>query len=218
MKLGLTANQTTGLSLLVLLLGCACLAVGSYPAVIAGTVFVNLWLVLDFVDGNIARYERSSSHYGEFIDAMGAFTAHTAFFAAGAGFYIARDSLIYAKFSFTADYAFLVFLAGSIASLTAIWIRLLYQKFKNTFPDSDIEKHDALIDGEATSSFRTILRIGHNLINLSGLLLPVFFLAALFRVLDVFLFAVAAANSLILVITTIRLLKRGARADCAMSG
>jgi phosphatidylglycerophosphate synthase len=207
MNIGLTANQTTWISLIVLLVGCFLLAVGNYLTALAGAALLNIWLVLDFVDGNIARYEKTCSRYGEFIDAMGAYLAHLSFFAAGVGFYVSRNSLLLSSFEWPVEeYSAVILILGSIASLAAIWIRLIFQKFKNTFPDLNFEKSEILSVRSTASISAVLLNLGHNLVNLSGLLLPVFFLAAAFRLLDVFLIFVAIANTSVVAITLFRVL------------
>ena len=214
MNIGLTANQTTFVSLMVLLAGCILLAVGNYLAVLAGAALLNLWLVLDFVDGNIARYEKSCSRYGELIDAMGAYLAHLSLFAAGIGFYVSRDSLVLSSFDLPAEsYSGLILILGAVGSLAAIWIRLIYQKFKNTFPVVEFEKHDVLAVRDTRSISSALLSVGHNLFNLSGFLLPMFFLAVAFRLLDVFLITVAIANILIVVVSLFRVLERAKTLD-----
>ncbi len=208
MNIGLTANQTTWISLIILAMGCLFLAVGNYLTALAGAALLNVWLVLDFVDGNIARYEKACSRYGEFIDALGAFLAHLSFFAAGVGYYMSQNSLLIASIEWPSErYAAVILILGSIASLSAIWIRLVYHKFKNTFPTSDFEKHDVVSVRDTSSVPAALLHVGHNFVNLSGLLLPVFLFAAAFRCLDVMLIFVAIANTSILVITLFRVLK-----------
>ena len=192
MNIGLTANQITWISLIVLLVGCFLLAVGDYMTALAGTALLNIWLILDFVDGNIARYEKSCSRFGELIDALGAYVAHLSFFAAGVGFYVSRDSLLLSRFELPAEgYSAVILILGAIASLAAIWIRLIYQKFKNTFPTLNYEKSDVLAVRHTESISAVLMNLGHNLFNLSGFLLPVFFLAVPLRLLDVFLVLVA---------------------------
>ncbi len=214
MNIGLTANQTTWISLMVLVVGCLLLAVGNYLSALAGAALLNVWLLLDFVDGNIARYERGCSRYGEFIDALGAFLAHLSFFAAGVGFYVSRNSLLLSSFEWPVErYSAVILIMGSIASLAAIWIRLIFQKFKNTFPASNFEKRDVLSVRDTTSISAVLMHLGHNLVNLSGLLLPAFFLAAAFRLLDVFLILLAIANTLIVAITLLRVLRLARELD-----
>jgi phosphatidylglycerophosphate synthase len=214
MNIGLTANQTTWISIIVLLVGFFLLAVGNYLTALAGAALLFVWLVLDSVDGNIARYEKTCSRYGEFLDALGAYVAQLSFFAAGVGFYFSRNSLLLSSFEWPAEgYSAVILILGSIASLAAIWIRLIYQKFKNTFPVAGSEGRDVLSVRGTASISEVLLNLGHNLVNLSGLLLPVFFLAAAFRLLDVFLIFVAIANMSIVAITLLRVLRRAKELD-----
>lgn len=67
---GIGANVVTGLGLLLLLGGLSLVALASesYSWLIGGAILINAWYVLDFVDGNIARYTDSSSVVGAFLD------------------------------------------------------------------------------------------------------------------------------------------------------
>ena len=211
MNHGFTANQTTWISIVALLFGGVLLSIGNYFAAVAGAALLNVWLVLDFVDGNIARYERSSSRYGELLDALGAFLAHMVFFAAGIGFYFSGNEQLDSNFAW-GNYPAVILILGAVASLAAIWIRLVYHKFRNTFPESDFEKHEVVKVQETSSVSAVILYTGHNLVNLSGLLLPLLLASALLNMIDIFIVLLAVANMSILVISLIRIL--GMAAEC----
>ena len=213
MNHGFTANQTTWISIVALLLGCLLLAVGNYSATIAGALLLNVWVILDFVDGNIARYEQASSRYGELIDTLGAFLAHLAYFAAGIGFYFSsQGSHVSGIFSGS---PVVVLILGGVASLSAIWIRLVYQKFRNTFPESHVEKHEVIEVQDTGSFYSIVLHLGHNLVNLSGLLLPLLLAAAVLDGIDVFILLLALANSAILVITLARIVRLAKKQDAS---
>ena len=208
LNMGLTANQTTWISILFLLAGCIFLAVGSYPAMVLGAILVNCWIVLDFVDGNIARYRQNPSRYGEFIDALGASICHLAYFAAGVGFFLSGESREYfGAYSTPDNYPSVILAAGAIASLSAVWIRMVYQKFKNTFPDLAFEKHDVVNVKAERSMLSRLFTLGHNLVNVSGMLLPLLLVAAIWRWLDLLLIFLAAANTMILVVVLARVLR-----------
>ena len=216
MNLGLTANQTTWISIVVLILGCLLLTVGSYFAAVAGAALLNVWVILDFVDGNIARYEQTSSRYGELLDALGAFVAHIAFFAAGIGFYFSGSSRFVSGSTWMWEsYPAVILILGAIASLAAIWARLVYHKFRNTFSGSDFEKHEVVKVQETSSRSAIILHIGHNLVNLSGFLLPLLLAAALLNMIDIFIVILAASNMSILTISLIRILRMARECESA---
>lgn len=66
---GFTANQVTMLGAIILLVGLAAIGVaGSYTAVILGAILVNVWFILDYVDGVVARHRSTESVFGEFLD------------------------------------------------------------------------------------------------------------------------------------------------------
>ncbi len=69
LRLGLTPNQVTLLSVVVGLAAAAAFAVGSRPALVAGAVLLQLSLVVDCVDGDVARYRRMFSPVGAWLDA-----------------------------------------------------------------------------------------------------------------------------------------------------
>ena len=98
--------------------------------------------------------------------------------------------------------------AGAWASLSALWIRLVYQKWSNTFPNAG-GRHD-LMPGEgggAHSLFARAARIGNNLLNISGLLLPLLLLAVLLHALDLFVVVAALGNTGILVLALRKILR-----------
>lgn len=212
LRMGISANQATWISIFFLCVGLVMLAAGSYWSVLVGALLVNAWLVLDFIDGNIARYQRNPSAYGEFIDALGASIAYFLFFAAGIGGYRNPDLLFVSRYPLepiVLDPAVFLLL-GAWASLTAIWIRLVYQKFRNTFPEQDFQRYEVLETPARASRLKVVLQVGNNVIDLSGLLLPILLLAAALRAMDIFLLIMAAANTLVLAISLARIVRTAA--------
>ncbi len=69
LRWGLTPNQISLVSLGVGLLGAACFAIGSWPALLAGALLMQASLIIDCVDGEVARFTRSFSQLGAWIDA-----------------------------------------------------------------------------------------------------------------------------------------------------
>ena len=84
--LDFSANNVSFLSLLVGLTGCIFFALGSYLSSILGGVCLWLWMILDYVDGNIARYNNNESKTGHYLDAQNEFLVlHIYFVAIGYG-------------------------------------------------------------------------------------------------------------------------------------
>ena len=70
LKLGISANQTTYIGLIIGVIGCVFLGFGSHWAPIVGAVLINIGYLFDVVDGNVARYTNSCTKYGQYIDGM----------------------------------------------------------------------------------------------------------------------------------------------------
>ena len=80
LRLSITANQATWISLVAGLMGAVCFMSGNTDAFVAGALLFNLFLVLDGVDGNIARVTGSSSSAGKFYDIATGLVVETSFF------------------------------------------------------------------------------------------------------------------------------------------
>jgi phosphatidylglycerophosphate synthase len=210
LRLGISANEATWIAMATLLLGCLLLAAGSYGCSIAGALLVNAWLVLDCCDGNMARFLRSASAYGAFLDALGGYMAYALlFFALGVGAFFHPENLLLSRASDVTPevWGSAVLLLGAWSSLASVWARLVFQKFRNSFGDTELKRHDFT---DARLAGARILTIGNNLLNVSGILPVVVFLAVACRAIDLLLLVACAGNTAILLLVARRLLRRAA--------
>ena len=69
LRLGLTPNQVTLASLAIAAVAAACFAAGTRSWLVAGAVLLQVSLVVDCVDGELARYTRQQSALGAWLDA-----------------------------------------------------------------------------------------------------------------------------------------------------
>ena len=67
---GWTANMVSVLSWIVIAFAAVCLSINSFGWMLAGVILTNFWLVLDCVDGNIARVKKVKTFMGDFFDAV----------------------------------------------------------------------------------------------------------------------------------------------------
>jgi len=72
-NLGFSPNGVSVFSIFISLAACALFMTPAKWAVIAAVVLINFWLVLDCVDGNIARCRKQKTVYGEFVDDIGGY-------------------------------------------------------------------------------------------------------------------------------------------------
>jgi phosphatidylglycerophosphate synthase len=70
LRLGLRPDAVTVLSLVLGISAAAVFAVGSGPALVAGGVLLQVSLIVDCVDGEVARYSRQFSAFGAWLDAL----------------------------------------------------------------------------------------------------------------------------------------------------
>lgn len=65
---GIHPNHITALGMLVAILAGACFSIGSYRSLVAGGILIQLVFTLDCADGQLARYRRLTSPFGEVFD------------------------------------------------------------------------------------------------------------------------------------------------------
>lgn len=106
----ITANQVTVFSLAASFVGITFLAVPGPLAFLIGALFLQFWYYLDHVDGQIARYRKTVSLTGRFLDFMTHHIVHTAlFFAMGFYGYAITGRIIFVVLGFFASLSILVF-------------------------------------------------------------------------------------------------------------
>ncbi len=66
----ITANQVTGLMIASGLLGALVLSLPGWPAALGATLLLQLWLLFDCVDGEVARWRQSRSSRGVYLDGL----------------------------------------------------------------------------------------------------------------------------------------------------
>lgn len=108
-----TANQVTLFSLLLGLAGTVLFAFPSNHFFLTGCVFLQLWYLLDHVDGQIARYRKSASLTGRFFDFLMHHLIHAPVFFS-LGFYAFRVT----------GFIFLI-VWGFITSLSVILLNMM---------------------------------------------------------------------------------------------
>lgn len=86
----ISANQITGLMILVGLAGAAVLALPGLVGAALSVVLIELYLLLDCVDGEVARWRSTTSIMGKYLDRVGHYVVEAALLAAY-GYHVAQD-------------------------------------------------------------------------------------------------------------------------------
>lgn len=198
-NLGFSAWGASIFSVIVALIGSILLSINNNISMIWGVVCIQLWLIMDCVDGNIARCKNSSSDMGEFVDALsGYFISAFVYLAIGIAAY--NTSTIVPE-----KYLVFLIISGAIASIANILARLIHQKYiftimilekkhgeKYTLPEEQVENKRGL------QYLRS--RIDKEL-GLSGLFMPFLIVSAIFNCFDIMIafYTVFSVGSLVIV-------------------
>ena len=127
-NLGVTANAVSYASAIVALASSIMFIINNYTCHIIGAVLVNLWLLMDCIDGNIARTVKKQP-FGEFADAIsGYILLGLVYTSIGYAAYCDGGVLI-------APGTGWIILIGALASGLNSLMRLNYQKYKNVEKD-----------------------------------------------------------------------------------
>mgnify|MGYP000100025354 FL=1 len=180
-----TANFISILSGIVSVIGCVLLAVSSKTAMISGVVLINFWIVLDCVDGNIARVTHKSTRMGEFFDAAyGFIICAFDFLAIGIAAYNWSSVLFGEK-------AIANIIIGALACSFNILPRLVYQKYTvMTMALSEgggkVEiENDSFYDPSKRKGLTYLRLVIDRQIGTSGLFMPFLIVCAIFKCFDI---------------------------------
>lgn len=166
-RLGLSAFSVSVISLMLPL--SAMIFWFNSQALIA-ILLLNMWLLLDCVDGNIARV-MGGTKMGDFVDATSGYMM-VGFSYFGIGVYLDINSVSW--FGLSSPWFIIIGASTSILNLLA---RVYYQKYVNVLNKSESSEKTEIVNSNSL-----IKTIDHN-INIGGFFTPVLLIAHLFGLL-----------------------------------
>lgn len=181
-NIGFSAWAVSVLSVAVAVTGCVFLCLDNFVFRLVGVILIEFWLVLDCVDGNIARVKKTSSEMGEFIDALsGYFITSFVYFAIGVAAY--RTTFV----PLFEEHRTFFILFGSVSSICGILSRLIHQKYtysllvlKNNNSNIDLPQDEV----ENKKSLQYLRSRMDKEIGISGLFMPLLIVSAIFNLYD----------------------------------
>lgn len=182
---GWTANGVSLLSWVIIFIASFCLCINNVWFRLIGVLLTNFWLVLDCVDGNIARCKKIKTFMGDFYDAVAGYGpfAFTTIGLGMAAFYTSKLT--------DTENAWIWILIAAVGSMSNIYTRLIHQKYLVCFfaAKSAIgESEDInLKDTDDKKSFAYIREQIDKNIGVSGLFMPWLFFAFFTDTFDVML-------------------------------
>lgn len=124
-NLGLSANTVSYISIFIAIFAWILLIIPNFICNIIGAVFVNLWLLSDCTDGNIARCVKKQP-FGDFADSVSSYIL-VAFLCTSLGFYTYFNGGLLVNSG-----CVWFILLGAFASTGDTLMRLVYQKYKSS--------------------------------------------------------------------------------------
>jgi phosphatidylglycerophosphate synthase len=143
-RIGLTANQVTFISLILGMVGCFFMIMGDRESTIIGAILINLWAILDCVDGNIARVLKKTNKTGWFFDSISGFILNSILlFSIAIGIYFESDNLILGigeYFDIAGNQNISILIIGCLGSISAMYYALIIETYQTIFSKTLFEK------------------------------------------------------------------------------
>ena len=179
-NMGISANAVSYFSAIVGIIACACFLLTNQVFHIVGAILINVWLVLDCTDGNLARSVKSQP-FGEFADGISSYIL-VGLMCTMMGITVSFEGGV-----FIGSGSQWIILIGALASSSDSLMRLIYQKYKSTerdMADKGLLKveNDVRTDYSQVGNFR--VRIEAEL-GIGGLLPIAILIATIFNALDI---------------------------------
>lgn len=196
LKFDLTANEATLISTIMGLIGAMFLIFSKlWITTFLGLVILNLWIIFDCIDGNIARTTKTKSKLGEYFDALsGYFYVTFLYFSLGINVFNHYSLFINGN-----NYNWIYLCIGALTSIACIFPRLSEHKAKLLFPDFDSNITDKF-------SYSLIYILGLNIAGMAGVSNPImiiFFLIGRLNLYLVFYFVVQTSIAIYTIFQTI---------------
>lgn len=195
-NLGFSPNAVSVLSIAFVLAACAGYVISTPAAIITAVVLINVWLILDCVDGNIARCRKQKTVYGEFVDDIGGYYV-VAFIYLAIAFCVYNIGGLWVEESNK-----WILAAGGVASICDILARLINKDYVNFSKNrSDYVQDDYRTESKKSLSY-VRRRVGKEL-GVSGMFMPLTIICAIWHSYDIMVLFYLLFNGFALLSTTI---------------
>ena len=195
-NMGFSPNAVSILSIAFVLAACAGYVISTPAAIITAVVLINVWLILDCVDGNIARCRKQKTVYGEFVDDIGGYYVVAFIYLAIAICVYNIGGLLVGEGNKW------ILAAGGVASICDILARLINKDFVNFSKNrSDYVQDDYRTESKKSLSY-VRRRVGKEL-GVSGMFMPLTIICAIWYCYDLMVLFYLLFNGFALLSTTV---------------
>ena len=180
LKLGISANQASFITIITGIVAAILIMIGDYWIVLAGAILMQFWLILDSIDGNIARYRKTFTSFGKFLEELDG-TIMSALFFSSIG---VAASGIPGFIPFSIDipsYWFIIL--GIITSFSVIFRHLISRHFEAIFFQNKEFRNESLFElGFLPNFYRSAIKF----LGIYSLAQPLLILAVIFNFLGLY--------------------------------
>jgi phosphatidylglycerophosphate synthase len=181
LKLKISANQVSILSIITGIVGAILIAVGNFWQILLGASLLQIWLILDKTDGLIARYRKSISSFGKFLEELNGAVIAALFFSS-IGFAASKFPGFPISLQKIPSIYFVIF--GISTSFFVIFRQLIFNYFDAIFSKEEKTKSQTLFgEGFISIFYKTILKFS----GIYSLAQPILILAIIFNFLGLYI-------------------------------
>jgi len=214
LRLGVSATSVTVLWLIIASIGCALLASGVYLNMVIGAALLEFAVILDCVDGHIARCTRTT-RLGDILDTwVGEFLLVSSIFSTGIGLSISSDSMIMERINLLGlDKIVFVYIGffGALVALASWTIRLHWRTVAMKLALKGFEQDRFIRKSKAIS-------IVDNIFHYSGALTMLLVVSAALRLLDIALILISLNYAVYMIAVMARIFSKAQQVDSAGNG
>ncbi len=179
-NMGISANAISYFSGLFAIIACFLFLVDNYEIKIVASIMINIWLIMDCTDGNIARSVKRQP-FGEFADGISSYIL-VGLMCTTMGFSVYQTGGVFLK-----QGCVWIILLGAFASSSDTMMRLIYQKYKATAREM-VDKKMILPEEDKRTGYNCVGSLRVRLeaeFGIGGLLPIVILIASICNALDV---------------------------------
>lgn len=180
LKTKISANQVSILAIITGIAAATLIILGDFWQVFLGAILMQLWLILDKVDGIIARYRKIVTLFGKFLDELdGAVIA--ALFFSSIGVAASKFPGFLPFFLQLPPYLYIIL--GISTSFFVIFRHLIFRHFEAVFlKEKEIKSESLLNSGKLGIFYKTAIKF----LGVYSLAQPLFILSIIFNFLGLY--------------------------------
>jgi hypothetical protein len=214
LRLGVSANAVTLLWIFIAVIGCGFLASGGYLNMLIGAILIELAVILDCVDGHIARFTRPR-YSGEVLDTWaGEMVLVLSMLSIGIGMTnssdIATSGILQALGLDNKSFIY-VGVFSALASISSWTVRVHWRTITMRMSSRTSEPDERIRNSK-------VIMIVDNLFHYSGALTALMVIASVFYVIDVLLLLIASVYGLFFITIIYRTIRKAYELDSAAEG